>query len=49
MSNVPANIDDMEFGRAFAELLGHTHLETTRIYGHLTPLSLKKVVPLLDW
>lgn len=34
---------------ALAELLGHTSLETTRMYGHLTPKHLRSVVSLLDW
>lgn len=32
-----------------AELLGHSQLETTRMYGHLTPRMLRDTVALLDW
>ena len=32
-----------------AQLLGHTSLETTRIYGHLMPGNVKSAISLLQW
>ena len=31
------------------KLLGHTNLETTRIYGHLTPSNVRSAISLLMW
>jgi len=32
-----------------AELLGHSHIEMTRVYGHITPSTLQNATSLLEW